>query len=117
MYNKYLVNNIWIAFLPIITRRSHPTENGVKWKTNTESQERESEGGKNYENPVNSAKKTPQRSVQSLSPDKSKHDDTLTMHTLDMMSTLKRSIMTTDANLQSREQTPSLAYRALGDEE
>ena len=104
MYSKYLVNNIWLAFFPIITKSSRPTQTGVTWKTNLNNQERES-NGKNYENPIKQFK-TSTKSKDYTTPEKSRHDDTLTMHTVDNMSTLKRSIMNTETNINTRDHSP-----------
>ena len=80
--------NILYAFLPITTKSSLPTENGVRWKTNL-GLERLSEESRKYENPL---PKVP-GSDQFQTPLKKRNDDTLTMHTHDVVSTLRRSIL------------------------
>lgn len=91
-FNKCLVNNVFIAFFPIMTNSSHPTQNGVVWVTNDKDlRERESTDSKKYENPINVKPKTP---VKYATPERNRRvEDTITMHTTDLMSILKSSVI------------------------
>jgi hypothetical protein len=91
-FNKCLVNNAFLAFFPIMTNSSHPTQNGVLWVTNDKDlRERESTDSKKYENPINVKHKTP---VKYVTPERNRRvEDTITMHTTDLMSILKSSVI------------------------
>jgi len=88
MYNKFLVNSVLWAFFPIMSHGYRPTQDGVNWITNID-EERESTGSRKYEDPI-SVKKTPKKVINF---NDSRQDDTLTMHTMDMMSNLKQSVI------------------------
>ncbi len=102
--NKCLVNNILFYLIPVITKGSRPTRNGILWVTNVNRDIEESRDISNYENPV-----TPTKAEGSdyKTPEKRKVDDTLTMHTTDMMSVLKSSVI----KPQNDTQTSSKAMK------
>mmetsp|Transcript_18657 Transcript_18657/g.16520 ORF Transcript_18657/g.16520 Transcript_18657/m.16520 type:complete len:90 (-) Transcript_18657:34-303(-) len=70
---------------------SRPTQNGVTWMTNSEGNEYESSDSKKYENPIDVEK----ANTNYQTPEKRQNhvDDTLTMHTADLMSILKSSVI------------------------
>lgn len=81
-----------------MTQASHPRQNGILWVTIEENVETEKakDAGK-YEDPV----KTNASQNMFKTPDKpSRNEDTLTMHTMDVVSNLKRSII--DPNRSSK---------------
>lgn len=82
---------------------SLPIEDGVNWKTNVEDAERESTGSKKYEDPINVQEKTPEKYK---TPEGPIHDDTLTMHTTDVVSTLKRSVIHSIQGQSFLDKTP-----------
>jgi hypothetical protein len=102
-FSRCLANNVFWAFLPIMPPGSLPKEDGVNWKTNVDSEERESTGSKKYEDPINVQDKTPEKYK---TPDNPLHDDTLTMHTTDVVSTLKRSVIYSIKGQSFLDKTP-----------
>ena len=91
MWLKFLENNPYLYLLPIMTQASHPRQNGILWVTIEENADREkNQDSKENEDPV----KTNVSQSMFKTPDKvSRNDDTLTMHTMDVVSNLRRSII------------------------
>ena len=87
-----------------MTQASHPRQNGILWVTVEESIEREPVKGNNkYEDPVKA------NVSQSMfkTPDKNgRNDDTLTMHTMDIVSNLRRSIIEPNRGSKVSDITP-----------
>lgn len=88
-----------------------PAQNGVSWETNIPSQEKEANDIKQIENVI---KKDYSPKLYNT-PDHSRQEDTLTMHTQDMMSSLKRSVISN--SMQSHklmEPTPAKMIKRSG---
>jgi hypothetical protein len=75
-----------------MTSSSHPTQNGVAWVTNDkDKRERESTDSKKYEDPINVKVKT---KANYATPEQNKKvDNSLTMHTNDLMTMLRSSVI------------------------
>ena len=87
-----------------MTQASHPRQNGILWITVEENVEREpAKETKQYEDPVkaNASQnmfKTPEKF--------GRNDDTLTMHTMDIVSNLRRSVIEPNRSSRVSDVTP-----------
>lgn len=85
-----------------MTQASHPRQNGILWVTNSEGENNELTL-KEYEDPVNQTKSP----SKFKTPEKSRNDDTLTMHTMDIVSNLKRSVIAPNTDSRLKRITPA----------
>ena len=99
-------NNPLFYLFPIITRSSRPSQNGILWETNLDNQDAESSDSKKYENPID-VDKLNMTKYQTPEKRRTKVDDTLTMHTADLMSVLKSSVIKPLNDTEITEAAPS----------